>query len=56
MLIIMNEKGEIATGRFLNYQQFTTLSSPGGWPPGLVGDISPDLRTIAWRNGTMWAR
>jgi hypothetical protein len=56
LLILLNEKGEIATGKFLSYQQFITLTSPGGWPAGLVGDLDPGLRTIAWRNGTMWSR
>ena len=56
ILLIINEKGEMATGRFLSYQQFTTLASPSGWPAGLIGDLSDNLRTIAWRNGTTWAR
>ncbi len=56
MLLIINEKGDIATGRFLTDKEFITIASPAGWQVGLKGELADNLHTIAWRNSTIWRR
>ena len=52
---LTNEQGATATGNFVDP---STLSTNWGFFGGaqITGNISSDLRTITWSNGTYWSR
>ena len=52
VLLLVNEEGEWATGRFTEADKFTVK----GWEEGLVGELAKDGKAINWTNGTTWKR
>jgi hypothetical protein len=52
VLLLVNEEGEWATGRFTEADKFTVK----GWEEGLVGELVDKGKTINWSNGTTWKR
>ena len=52
VLLLVNEEGEWATGRFTEADKFTVK----GWEEGLVGELVEKGKTINWSNGTTWKR
>jgi hypothetical protein len=55
LLLVVNEKGQLATGRIIDTNQLI-LANDDGFEGGLVGEIDDDGKTIAWHNGTTWKR
>lgn len=52
---LSNERGATATGSFVNPSSLATNWGPFGGG-NVTGQISSDLRTITWSNGTRWTR
>lgn len=52
---LTNERGATATGSFVNPSSLATNWGPFGGG-NISGQISSDLRTITWSNGTYWTR
>ena len=55
VLLLVNEWGELATGRVLDSNTIVILHGTG-WQAGLVGTVIHRGRTINWSNGTTWTR
>src|SRR5262249_39778266 len=55
VLLLVNENGELATGRITEATKFVVLKGDG-WEEGLVGELTKDGKTINWANGTTWKR
>jgi hypothetical protein len=55
ILVLINEHGAIAGGKIIDNSTIIALQGPG-WAPNLVGEVSPDEKQIAWKNGTTWRR
>jgi hypothetical protein len=55
VLLIVNENGDLATGRVTGRNKLVALKGTG-WEPDLEGVLSQDGKTINWENGTMWKR
>jgi hypothetical protein len=53
VLILINEKGDIATGQMTEANQFRVLR---GWGEEVVGRILDRGRLIAWKGGGNWKR
>lgn len=53
VLILINEKGDLATGQFTEANQFTVLK---GWGGESVGRVVDRGRVIAWKGGGNWKR
>jgi hypothetical protein len=53
VLLLINEKGDIATGQFTEANQFTIVR---GWEGGVVGRVGERGRVIAWAGGGTWRR
>jgi hypothetical protein len=54
VLLLVNEEGELATGRVSGANTLTVLK--GSWEEGLTGTLSDDGKSISWGNGTTWKR
>jgi hypothetical protein len=54
VLLLVNESGELATGRITEGEKFVVLK--GDWEEGLVGELAKDGKAISWANGTTWKR
>ena len=54
VLLLVNEEGELATGRITEGEKFVVLK--GDWEEGLVGELAKDGKAISWANGTTWKR
>ena len=54
VLLLVNENGELATGRITEAERFVVLK--GDWEEGLVGELAKDGKAISWANGTTWKR
>jgi hypothetical protein len=52
VLLLVNERGELATARMTEARKFTVK----GWEEGLTGELVKDGKEIAWSNGTAWKR
>ena len=55
VLLLINENGELATGRITGAEKFNVLKGDG-WEEGLVGELARDGKAINWANGTSWKR
>jgi hypothetical protein len=55
VLLLVNENGELATGRITEAGKFVVLKGDG-WEEGLVGELAKDGKAINWANGTTWKR
>jgi hypothetical protein len=55
VLLLVNEDGELATGRVTEAEKFGVLKGDG-WEEGLVGELAKDGKAISWANGTTWKR
>jgi hypothetical protein len=55
VLLLVNENGELATGRITAAEKFVALNGDG-WEEGLVGELAKDGKAISWANGTTWKR
>jgi hypothetical protein len=55
VLLLVNEKGELATGRITEAEKFVALKGDG-WEESLVGELAKDGKAISWANGTSWKR
>jgi hypothetical protein len=55
VLLLVNEEGELATGRITEAGKFVVLKGDG-WEEGLVGELGKDGKAINWANGTTWKR
>ena len=53
VLLLINEKGDIASGQLTGPNQFTVLR---GWEEGVVGRVVERGRRIAWKGGGTWKR
>jgi hypothetical protein len=53
VLLLINEKGDIASARMTDANQFTVLK---GWDGEVVGRIVERGKVIAWRAGGNWRR
>jgi hypothetical protein len=53
VLLLINEKGMIATGRMTAANEFTILN---GWTEGLVGTVSARGKVITWKGGGNWRK
>lgn len=56
MLVLVNEQGAIASGRVMDSNSNIVTLQGAGWQAGLVGELSPDHKQIAWRIGNTWKR
>ena len=54
VLLLVNEEGELATGRITEARKLVVLK--GAWEEGLVGKLAKDGKAISWANGTTWKR
>jgi hypothetical protein len=52
VLLLINEKGDIASGLMTEANEFTVK----GWADGVVGRIVERGRVIAWKGGGNWKR
>jgi hypothetical protein len=52
-LILINEKGDIATGQMTEAYQFNVLT---GWKGEEVGKVTERGKVIAWKGGGNWKR
>jgi hypothetical protein len=52
VLLLVNERGELATGQIAEANKFTVK----GWDDGLVGEVTEKGKKMAWSNGTAWQR
>jgi hypothetical protein len=55
VLLLVNEKGDLATGRVTEATKLVVLKG-NGWDDGLVGEFADEGKTISWGNGTTWKR
>jgi hypothetical protein len=55
VLLLVNESGELATGRVTEAGKFVVLKGDG-WEESLVGELAKDGKAISWGNGTTWKR
>lgn len=55
-LLLINEAGQRATGKVIDGSSNNAFLHVEGWIPGLVGELSPDRKEIAWRCGNTWKR
>jgi len=55
VLLLVNENGELATGRITEAEKFVVLKGDG-WKEGLVGELAKGGRVISWSNGATWKR
>ena len=55
VLLLVNENGELATGRITEAKKFVVLKGDG-WEEGLVGEVVEKGKAIRWANGTTWKR
>ena len=55
VLLLVNENGELATGRITEAEKFAVLKGDD-WEEGLVGELGQDGKAISWANGTTWKR
>jgi hypothetical protein len=53
VLILINEKGDLATGQFTEANQFSILK---GWDGDLTGRVADRGKTIIWKGGGSWKR
>ncbi len=53
VLLLINEKGDLATGQMTEANQFTVLK---GWGGSVVGRIVDRGKVIAWKGGGAWKR
>jgi hypothetical protein len=55
VLLLINETGELATGRVTEANKFVVLKGDG-WEEGLGGELAEKEKAISWANGTTWKR
>src|SRR5262249_47567201 len=55
VLLLVNENGELATGRVTEAKKFVVLKGDG-WEEGLIGELVEKEKSISWANGTTWQR
>ena len=55
VLLLVNESGELATGRITEATKFVVLKGDG-WEEGLVGELVEKGKAISWANGSTWKR
>ena len=55
VFLLVNENGELATGRITDAKRFVVLKGDG-WEEGLVGELAKAGKAISWANGTTWKR
>jgi hypothetical protein len=55
VLLVVNERGELATGRVTEAGKLVILKG-AGWDEGLVGELADDGKTLAWKGGGAWKR
>ncbi len=53
VLLLINEKGDLATGQFIDPNTFTVLK---GWEGELLGRVGDRGKTILWKGGGNWKR
>src|SRR5262249_20490876 len=53
VLLLINEKGDIASGQMTEANQFTVLK---GWKDTVVGRVSERGKVISWKGGGSWKR
>ena len=53
VLLLVNENGELATGRITEARKFIVFKGDG-WEEGLVGEFDEKGKAISWANGTTW--
>lgn len=55
MLILINERGALASARKTGDRTFEVLAGDG-WQTGLVGELDANGNSIRWYNRTTWTR
>jgi hypothetical protein len=55
VLLLVNENGELATGRVTEAKKFVVLKGDG-WEEGLEGELAEKGKTVSWANGTTWTQ
>jgi hypothetical protein len=55
ILLLVNQDGELATGRITKAKKFVVLKGDG-WEEGLVGELVEKGKAIKWANGSTWKR
>ena len=55
VLLLVNEDGELATGRTSGADKLVVLKGDG-WEEGLAGELAEQGKAIRWANGTTWKR
>lgn len=53
VLLLINEKGDIASGQMTEANQFAVLK---GWDGGVVGRVGERGKVILWKGGGSWRR
>ena len=53
VLLLINEKGDIATGHFTEANAFSIVK---GWEGDLTGRVGDRGKTILWKGGGNWKR
>jgi hypothetical protein len=55
VLLVVNEKGDLGTGRVTEAGKFVILKGDG-WEEGLVGELAEGGKVIAWKGGATWKK
>jgi hypothetical protein len=55
VLLLVNERGSLATGRVLDAETFVVIKGDG-WASGLQAAAIDAGHTLVWGNGTFWRR
>lgn len=55
VLLIVNERGDVATGRMQGATQLVVVKGDG-WESGLTAELRDGGKSLAWRDGSVWTR
>jgi hypothetical protein len=55
VLLLVNEKGDLATGRTEADGNLVVLKGEG-WEAGLKAEVQDKGKSLKWGNGTVWSR
>jgi hypothetical protein len=55
VLLIVNERGDLATGRMDGSGKLVVLKG-GGWKAGVTASVQDNGRSLVWSDGATWTR
>ena len=55
VLILVNERGDIATGRMTGETTLQVIKGDN-WEPGVTAELKDSGKSLAWRDGSVWKR